>query len=227
MAAVTALCWAYLLKGPVSGAAPPGSAHGLAVALPLWAVMMTGMMLPSTAPMLFAYAQVSRRDASGHLARTLAFILAYLGLWVLASALGALAQTGLQAAGVLSHLGASTLPALSGGLLLVAGAYQLSPLKQACLRGCRTPMGFLLTEWRPGARGALVMGARHGAECILCCWALMALCFVLGTMNLLWMGILTLIMLVEKTFPGGRRVGIVAGWAFLAWGAWVLLESLV
>jgi predicted metal-binding membrane protein len=183
------------------------------------------MMLPSAAPMLLTYERVSGCVPRGHLVRTLLFAVAYLALWTGFSIVGAAGQVGLHATGMLSHLGASTRPLLSAALLLTAGAYQLSPLKQACLHRCRTPMGFVLTEWRPGARGALEMGLRHGTECVLCCWALMALAFVLGTMNLLWMAVLTILMLVEKTFPGGRLIGLLAGYAFLLWAAAVLVRG--
>lgn len=224
IAAVTLLCWMRLLgTTPAMHATGPG----LAVALPMWAVMMWGMMLPGAAPMLLAYERVSGRTPRGHLPRTLLFAAAYLALWLGFSTLGAAAQTGLGSTGALSHLGASTRPLLSAALLLTAGAYQLSPLKQACLRRCRTPMGFLMTEWRPGASGALRMGLRHGTECVACCWALMGLAFVLGTMNLLWMAALTVLMLAEKTFPGGRTIGLLAGYGFLLWGAGVLVAAAV
>ncbi len=101
---------------------------------------------------------------------------------------------------------------------MLAGVYQFSPLKQACLRRCRTPLGFLLTEWRSGVSGALKLGWLHGAECILCCWALMALMFVLGTMNLLWMAALALLMLVEKSAPAGQIIGRWSGVLFIGWG---------
>lgn len=223
VATVTLLSWTYLL----GRAAPsmPSTGHGLAVVLPMWAVMMCGMMLPSAAPMLLTYERVSSRMPRGHLARTLLFVVAYLALWVGVSFVGAAGQIWLRDTGMLSHLGASTRPLLSAALLLTAGVYQLSPLKQACLHRCRTPMGFVLAEWRPGSRGALEMGLRHGAECVLCCWALMGLAFVLGTMNLLWMAALTILMLAEKIFPGGRQIGLLAGYAFLLWGALVLVRG--
>lgn len=223
IATVTLLCWSYLLgrTTPAMHAAD----HGLAMTLVMWAVMMCGMMLPGAAPMLLTYERVSSRMRRGHLGRTLLFAAAYLALWMGVSFVGAAGQIELRATGMLSHLGASTRPLLSAVLLLTAGAYQLSPLKQACLRRCRTPMGFMLTEWRPGARGALEMGLRHGTECVLCCWALMALAFVLGTMNLLWMAALTILMLAEKIFPGGRQIGLLAGYAFLLWGASVLVRG--
>lgn len=224
IAAVTLLCWTYLL-GRIAPAMHAAS-HGLAVELQMWAVMMCGMMLPGAAPMLLTYERVSGRMRRWHLARTLLFAVAYLALWMGVSFVGAAGQMGLRATGMLSHLGASTRPLLSAVLLLTAGAYQLSPLKQACLHRCRTPMGFVMTEWRPGVRGALAMGLRHGTECVLCCWAVMGLAFVLGTMNMIWMAALTIVMLAEKTSPGGRQIGLLAGYAFLFWGALVLVRAL-
>ena len=116
---------------------------------------------------------------------------------------------------------------LAGGLLVVTGFYQWTPLKEACLTGCRTPMGFLVAEWRPGHRGALVMGLRHGWTCALCCWATMALMFVLGVMNLLWMAALTVFCLIEKVAPAGDRVGHLAGIGFIGWGGWLVLRALL
>lgn len=146
------------------------------------------------------------------------FVLGYVLVWIGYSALGAMAQWVLHAGALLTPRGVSTSPYLAGGLLLTAGAFQLTPLKYACLEKCRSPFGFLLHEWRPGSRGALVMGARHGMNCVACCWAMMALMLVLGVMNLWWMVALTAFSLVEKIAPApvwtGRAVGVV----LVAWG---------
>lgn len=221
------LAWLYV----AAAIRMPGGMHRgqggveFAFGLSMWTVMMAGMMLPSAAPMVVTFARVSRQRAPGHLGRAAAFVTAYLAVWTGFSALGASTQWALRAAALLSPAGAATSPLLAGGLLIGAGAYQLSPLKNACLDRCRTPMGFLLTEWRPGARGALVMGLRHGVECVLCCWGVMVLMFVFGTMDLRWMAALTLFVVVEKTLPGGERLGRLAGFACLAWGAWWSLAA--
>jgi predicted metal-binding membrane protein len=194
-----------------------GPRHEVLIALPVWAAMMIGMMLPGATPMFAAYVGVNERNGS-QWQPLAAFVLAYASLWIGVSALGACIQQALAGAGLLSHMGVSTRPVLSGSLLVLAGVYQFSPLKQACLRRCRTPIGFLLTEWRPGTSGALKLGWRHGVECLLCCWALMALMFVLGTMNLLWMAALTVLMLVEKSAPAGQIIGRWSGALFVAWG---------
>jgi predicted metal-binding membrane protein len=215
MAVTTVAAWIYL----ISFGAPmmTGSWREVLIALPVWAAMMIGMMLPGATPMFAAYVGVNERNGS-RWQPLAAFVLAYASLWIGASALGACIQQALAGAGLLSHMGVSTRPVFSSALLVLAGAYQFSPLKQACLRRCRTPLGFLLTEWRPGTSGALTLGWRHGVECLLCCWALMALMFVLGTMNLLWMAALTVLMLVEKSAPAGQIIGRWSGALFVAWG---------
>jgi predicted metal-binding membrane protein len=225
----TVLAWVYVAAatGAFVGHAPSHAmSRGLELgfAVSMWTVMMAGMMLPSAAPMVVTFDAVSRRR-DGHLARAAIFVGAYLVVWAGFSVLGAAAQLGLRSARLLSTAGVAA-PWLAGALLLGAGIYQLSPLKNACLRRCRTPLGFLLAEWRPGAGGAAVMGLRHGVECVVCCWGIMALMFVFGTMDLRWMAALTLLMLVEKVLPGGDRIGRAAGVACLAWGMWMMVLAI-
>jgi predicted metal-binding membrane protein len=222
----TVLAWAYVVG--VSGVQPRPGGLALAFGLSMWAVMMAGMMLPSAAPMVVTFAAVSRRRAGRYAGRTTAFVAGYLAVWTGFSVLGAGAQWAFRSAALLSPAGALTSPLLAGGLLIGAGAYQLSPLKNACLHRCRTPMGFLVMEWRTGADGAVVMGLRHGVECVLCCWGIMALMFVFGVMDLRWMAALTLFMVLEKVLPGGDRLGRVAGGLSIASGAlWSLAEVVV
>lgn len=184
----------------------------VAAAFAMWAVMMAAMMLPGAVPMVLLYGQlVARGDPRMARRRTFIFVLAYLLTWA-GYSLGATAvQWGLRAALVLSPMGAVTSPWVTAALLVGAGAYQLTPMKDACLSRCRSPFGFLTTEWRGGDRGALVMGLRHGSFCIGCCWALMALAFVGGTMNLVWMAVLTAVVTVEKVAPRGRTAAQVLG----------------
>ena len=111
--------------------------------------------------------------------------------------------------------------------MLAAGIVQWSSLKYACLSRCQTPLGFIMTEWRDGTKGALIMGLRHGAFCLGCCWVLMALLFVLGVMNLLWIAALAGFVLIEKIAPAGRRVSRISGVALLLWGAWMVVGALV
>jgi predicted metal-binding membrane protein len=114
-----------------------------------------------------------------------------------------------------------TSPLLGGLVLIAAGIYQWTPAKHACLARCRSPLAFLLTEWREGARGALVMGIRHGFSCAGCCWLLMLLLFVVGVMNLLWIALLTVFVLLEKILPRGLWVSRASGGALIIWGGWV------
>jgi predicted metal-binding membrane protein len=138
-----------------------------------------------------------------------------------------MAQWGLQRAALLSPSAASASPLFGGTVLVAAGVFQWTPLKQACLTQCRSPLSFLMTEWREGKWGALVMGVKHGWYCVGCCWALMALLFVAGVMNLLWMAAITAFVLAEKLLPKGELLArvsgvvlIAAGILLLAWGCW-------
>lgn len=188
-----------------------------AAVLAMWAVMMAAMMLPSAVPMVLTFAALDRRSGRGH-CHTAAFALAYLVVWLGFSLAATAVQWWLQGLGLVSTVGASTTPLFAGGLLLAAGSVQFTPLKQACLRKCRSPVGFLVTEWRAGATGAAAMGLRHGAFCLGCCWALMLLPFVAGTMNLLWMVVLTALVTVEKVAPHGEAVSRTMGVALAAAG---------
>jgi predicted metal-binding membrane protein len=135
------------------------------------------------------------------------------------------AQWVLHDAALVSAMGVSTSRWLGGGLLVAAGAYQFTGVKDACLRQCRSPLGFLLNEWRPGPGGAVVMGLRHGALCIGCCWALMALLFVLGVMNLWWIALVASVVLLEKIVPSDALTKALGG-SLMVWGT-VLVIGLV
>jgi predicted metal-binding membrane protein len=132
--------------------------------------------------------------------------------------LAAIAQWALHEAAMLSPAMAASSARLAGAILIVAGAYQLSPYKGACLTHCRSPLGFLMTEWRDGTVGALRMGLRHGAYCLGCCWALMCVLFAVGVMNLAWVAVLTVIVLLEKIGPAGMAVARTAGIALILFG---------
>lgn len=187
----------------------------------MWAVMMAAMMLPSALPMIRIFADVSARRGARADAR--AFVGGYLLVWIVFSTAATAAQWLLQAAGWTSPMIVSTSVPLSVALLLVAGLYQFSPLKRLCLRGCRSPLGFVIGAWRPGPRGALTMGWHHGWLCVGCCWALMALLFVGGAMNLAWVAALSLAVAIEKMAPGGERIAGLLGAALIGAGLWQLL----
>ena len=238
LAGVTALSWSYLIyvalrmsTMPMSGMAVPqwrpwGTVDFLLMLL-MWAVMMVAMMVPSASPMILTFTNVHRRRRAQEdtVVPTVAFLSGYALVWGGFSLAATLAQWGLHQAALLSPMMVTTSPLLGGLLLVTAGAYQWSGLKHACLSRCRTPLGFLLTEWREGNRGALVMGLRHGGFCTGCCWALMALLFVGGVMNLLWVAALAAFVLAEKIAPRGWRVARVGGLGLIAWGGWLLLDG--
>ena len=175
----------------------------------MWAVMMAAMMLPSIAPMVVCFANLNRKRGEG--GRTLFFVAAYLALWTAFSAAATATQWTLQSAGWVSPMIVSTSPALSGTLLIIAGVFQFTPLKTACLRTCRSPLGFLMSDWRDGLWGAWRMGLRHGLNCLGCCWALMALLFVGGVMNILWIAALAVLVAIEKVAPKGEAIAKALG----------------
>jgi len=237
LALVAGLAWAYLVSG--IGAAPmpmqmgamimwePWGAEDWLLTFVMWVVMMAAMMLPSVAPMVLLFVGLhQRQQTGGALGPTWSFLTGYLIVWTLFAAAATTAQWGLHSAALLSPMLAATSPYLAAGLVLAAGAYQWTPLKRLCLARCRQPLGFLMTEWRAGTGGALRMGLRHGLFCTGCCWALMALLFVGGVMNLLWVALLSAYVLLEKVLPGGEILGRVAGAAMLAWGVWLATAGL-
>jgi predicted metal-binding membrane protein len=231
LAAVCVLAWGYVLLGAgmdmsaaMAGAASPmpmewSPGHAAVMAL-MWALMMLAMMLPSAAPMILLHATVSRRKDPGRGARrTLLFALAYAAVWGGFALAATAAQWALERAALLTPDMATGSAVLASLLFLGAGVYQFTPLKRACLRRCRSPLEFLAEHWREGNAGAFRMGLRHGAYCVGCCWAVMALLFVGGVMNLAWIAGLALLVLAEKLLPGGPVVGRVLGAGLIAWGS--------
>jgi predicted metal-binding membrane protein len=237
---VAALAWAYT----VYLAHDMGNMHmgmGMGMAMPkmqswslmdfvsmflMWAVMMVAMMVPTAAPMILIFANVNRKrqEQERPYVPTAVFLSGYLLVWTGFSVLATLAQWGLHEAALLSPMMVSTSPILGGILLLAAGIFQWTPLKYACLKHCRSPLSFLMTDWREGYRGALIMGLRHGGYCTGCCWFLMALLFVAGVMNLLWVATITAFVLVEKAVPRGDLVGRIAGVALCIAGLIMLVQ---
>jgi predicted metal-binding membrane protein len=186
----------------------------------MWWVMMMAMMLPSAAPMLLLFARVNRKDksAGAPLIPTALFAAGYLLGWAGFCAVAAALQWGLESARLLSPMLVTTNRWLGAGILIAAGLSQFTPLKAMCLRRCRTPLGFLLGNWRSGRLGALRMGLEHGSFCLGCCWFLMALLFFGGVMNLYWIAGLAVFVLLEKTVPLGHWLGRLAGAVLVAWG---------
>ena len=224
---LAALAWVYTY-GLVGGAWPSLMAmpqrHGwtsldLALTVLMWAVMMIAMMTPSVAPMVLLVAAIERRSGRANPAQCAVFALSgYFGIWVSASVLAASAQWALHDAALLNGPMGRLAPKIAGIVLIAAGAYQWTPMKAACLGFCRSPLNSITEYWRPGGRGAFVLGLRHGLYCLGCCWALMAVLFVTGIMNLVWVALLSVLVLAEKLLPGGRRLGQFAGLGLAAWG---------
>ena len=192
----------------------------------MWAVMMGAMMLPSAIPMISVHRRVSaKRDPKTYSASRW-FLTAYLLSWTLFSIAAAGLQWGFQRADVLSHMLKIQGSLIGGGILVAVGIFQLTPLKAACLHKCRTPMGFLLTDWREGRVGAFQMGLKHGQYCIGCCWALMMVLFVGGVMNLTTIAVLSGIVAIEKLAPHGKQIAKFGGVVLILWGLWLILSSI-
>ena len=234
---VVVLSWAYLLSGagmmqamgdmmmPMSTG--PWTLSSTLLVLVMWAVMMAAMMLPSAAPIILLYATVARRrsERGEHVSTSGAFAFGYIAVWAAFSLAAALLQYGLEKIALISPMMQTTSIALAGTVLIAAGLYQWTPLKQACLRHCRSPLDFIVAYWRPGARGAVLMGLRHGVYCVGCCWLLMLLLFVVGVMNFAWIAGIALFVLVEKFVPAGHWIGRGAGILLVGWGTATLLAS--
>jgi len=190
----------------------------------MWWVMMAAMMLPSALPMTLTFATVNRRrrELGTPYVPTAVFVAGYLLAWGAFSLAATAAQWALEQSALLSPTMRLSSP-LAGGLVFVAaGLYQLTPLKHACLRRCRSPLAFVLEHWHEGTAGALRMGAVHGAYCLGCCALLMALLFVGGVMNLLWAAAIAAWVLLEKVLPRGEALARLAGVVAIACGLWMI-----
>jgi len=215
------LAWLSALCG---GVALPGS-DAVAGAMAMWALMSVAMMLPSAAPAIDIYVRLARRIEARRAVHVAGFAAGYVLAWATLSAIAGTAQV---LVGRELATSAAALPHgwVAGGLLLLAGLYQFTPLKQACLTACRNPLAFFMSHWREGIGGAVRMGLHHGAICIGCCWALMGLMFLSGAMNLAWMAALGLVMLLEKTAPGAAYLGWLSGIAMALAGAALIMTGI-
>src|SRR5215469_15103667 len=237
-AAIALLGWTYLFHQGwamqhmdlVAMAMPSIGAWGpmdLLLVFAMWAVMMVAMMVPSATPMLLAFATISRsRSAQGRRSFPCGCSSrAILVLWTAFSLAVTLAQWELHSLALISPMMVGTSPLLGSLLLIAAGVYQWTPLKHACLTHCRSPLQFLLTCWQDGSAGAFLMGLRHGAYCLGCCWLLMAVLFAVGVMNLAWIAALSVFVLFEKIIPRGFWLAKVTGLVLVGLGAWMALSS--
>ncbi|MGH7326119.1 MAG: DUF2182 domain-containing protein [Candidatus Rokuibacteriota bacterium] len=223
--AITAVAWIQVVSSMGS------HSHGAMTAMPTllahsvayvasWAVMMAAMMLPSALPMIALYGAI-QRNAVGTGARGVhvaLFTLMYLGLW------GAMGVPVYLASTLLGIVAADLLPYGVALVLLAAGAYQLSPLKQVCLRACRSPLAFLLGRWRPGAAGSLALGWAHAVYCVGCCWALMVVLVAAGAMGLSWVLLIAALVTAEKLLPLGEWIARLVGGALVILGLAVALR---
>ncbi len=216
-------------QGLMMPASAPWQPIEFGYVLLMWVVMMVGMMTPSVAPMILIYARVARQAATQGkpFAASGWFGAGYLVAWTVFSVAATTAQWALERTALLTPMMASASNVLGAIMLLLAGLYQWTTLKDACLSYCRAPLVFIQSQggFRREPAGALALGFRHGLYCIGCCWTLMALLFVGGVMNLLWIAALAILVLVEKAVPFGRIVARGAGLAFIGAGAWLLMHA--
>lgn len=224
--------FAMAATSPLAGI-PPGlwaalctgaTAAGLPALFAMWVLMAAAMMLPTFVPALRTFLHLGAAGATRP-AEALALVAGYSAVWIGVAAIGALVQNRLSAQGLLAADGSSLSHWLTTALLLAAGLYQFSPAKAACLAKCRMPLTYFIERWAPGIPRAVRMGLELGALCLGCCWALMALAFVGGTMSLLWIGAATLFMVLEKLPQLGRPLTRPAGVLLLAAGGWSALHA--
>jgi predicted metal-binding membrane protein len=207
--------------------APSTGPGAFALAALMWWTMMIGMMLPSAAPMILLFGNVQRRQlATEHpRLRVALFTAGYLAMWAAFSALAAAAQLALAGGELVTTMDLRVTAWLGAVLVALAGLYQLTPLKNACLRRCRSPAEFLASHWRRGSAGAVRMGLEHGLYCVGCCWLLMGLLFVVGVMNLLWVAAIALFVVVEKLLPHGETTARISGIALLAFAGYLAFNA--
>ena len=253
---LTALAWTYLLwlsadmgmgvgmggmdmtgfrmipsgTGLMIPAQMPWRAMEFAFVFAMWTVMMVGMMTPSAMPMILMYARVGRETEpqASPLSATVWFAAGYFLVWTAFALLATFVQWAFERTAVLDSAMASTSNVVGGLLFIAAGSYQWTRLKDVCLTQCQTPFAFLMRQggFRRDAFGSLILGIRHGAYCVGCCWALMALLLVGGAMNVLWIVLLALLIVLEKVTPSGRLIAHLAGIVLVAGGAWLLATGM-
>lgn len=251
LAAITAVAWGYILwlaaDMDMSGAGMSGfrmipagvglMAPALApwhwfefmLVLIMWIVMMVGMMTPSAAPMILIYVRVGRSAVTQGTPFAAAgwFVAGYLLVWSGFSLAATAAQWALERSSLLDSRMAGSSRIFGAIVLIAAGVYQWTSLKERCLKECRAPLAFIQRQggFRRDVRGALLLGLKHGAYCLGCCWVLMALLFVGGVMNVLWIAAIAIFILAEKVMPRGWLISRISGLGFVATGGWILLRA--
>ncbi|MBT4040704.1 MAG: DUF2182 domain-containing protein [Rhodospirillales bacterium] len=233
---VTALAWFYLtllavdmndMAATTKIRVVPWTAVDFGLMFVMWAVMMVGMMVPSATPMILMFTKINRNQRSNAepFVHTGIFVAGYIAVWSAFSLAATMLQLGLQDAALVSPMMASANAIYSGLVLVAVGLYQWTPFKNACLRQCQTPLSFLMTRWRDGVGGAFSMGFSHGAYCVGCCWALMALLLVGGVMNFLWIAAISIFVLAEKITRVGLWVPRASGVVLIAWGIGTIIMA--
>ena len=237
IALLTLFAWWYTVNGARQMSAltmqmgqadpTPWSISSLLPLFLMWMVMMVAMMLPSATPMILTFAAVARnrRQHQRPYVPVAVFVSGYLAIWGGFSVVATAAQWLLHRWALLSPMMVSSSALFGGVLLLLAGIFQFSPLKRSCLTHCRAPLEFITAHWREGWGGAFIMGLEHGLFCTGCCWALMALLFALGVMNLLWIALLSVLVGLEKILPRRSYVSRGTGVLLALWGLWVLFSA--
>ncbi len=199
---------------------------GIGWYLGVWLTMMAAMMLPAVTPFAVAFSRVSdqRRRTGNGFVPTWTLLVGYLSAWTIYGLVAYGIYRLIQDAGPgFLHWDAQG-PYVAGAVVVVAGLYELTSLKRACLNTCRTPLQFVLHRWRNGRAGAFVMGIEHGAVCVGCCWALFALLFAIGVMSILWMALVTALVFIQRTLPGGDRTTRLLGAILVAFGVWIAVS---
>ena len=227
LALATAVSWAHLVRmADMASAMPPAEGFRAWPTFLMWTVMMVAMMVPTALPGILAFATAERRTRTAGVS-SLPWLLAagYVVAWAGFSMVATGAQWMLHELAALSAAGALRSPLLAGGILVAAAVFQLTPMKEACLRHCRSPLGIVAQGLPPGRAAALGTGVRLGAYCIGCCWALMALMFVGGVMSLWWMARLTVVILLEKVVARWQRFTNLLAAGLAAYGTWLMLGA--
>ena len=239
LAGLATLSWAYMLHmewgmrhmdvGADMVIMPAMTNWGIAdlcLVLLMWTTMMSAMMLPSAVPMVLAYVGIQRARGTNaqRLISASLLVFGYLTVWLGFSLAATVLQWALLETALITPMMESASAIMSGLFLIGAGVFQFTPLKRACLTGCRSPVRFLLSAWQESRSGAFALGLKNGATCLGCCWALMLLPLAIGVMDLRWMAALTAFILIEKALPGGDRFGRTVGWALIFWGGLLLVR---